>query len=241
MKTRKQKQQEYEQKYKNIPLDYKERLDYMCDIYNISEKKMEEILQVRSATINHLYYKDVKVVVLLEEPEGKKRPRYTLSRFNYNQIAKASNFIRVYSPDAISDSKYLKELVDEELDGLNQFIYTPCIVEFHAYIKTPSSYSVTEKFIAEMGLDRPPVKPDWDNIGKKYSDMYNSNVWLDDSLVIKGVVEKYYSILPRVEIKIRYLNCVYNKKQFNSIIKRLDKNMPLNYLNSKGELINGQL
>ncbi len=52
--------------------------------------------------------------------------------------------------------------------------------------------------------------------------MFNANVWLDDTLVIDGAIHRYYSVLPRIEIKIKYLNMVYNKYQYNSITKRTD-------------------
>ena len=86
--------------------------------------------------------------------------------------------------------------------------------------------------MAEIGLDRPITKPDFDNIAKLYSDMYNSNVWLDDCLTIRGSVDKFYSILPRVEIDLRFLNGVYNKHQYNNIINRKDftENMSLNII-----------
>ena len=62
--------------------------------------------------------------------------------------------------------------------------------------------------------------------------MYNSNVWIDDCLTIKGTVYKFYSVLPRVEINLNYLNAVYNKKQYDSIINRKDftENMSLEYI-----------
>ena len=52
--------------------------------------------------------------------------------------------------------------------------------------------------------------------------MFNTNVWLDDDLVIDGAVHKYYSVLPRIEIRLKYMNMVYNKHQFNSIVNRTD-------------------
>ena len=69
--------------------------------------------------------------------------------------------------------------------------------------------------------------------------MYNHNVWLDDALVIDGSVHKYYSILPRVEIKLRYLNCVYTRNFYSAMINRKDfeSNQNLNYLDRKGELV----
>ena len=69
---------------------------------------------------------------------------------------------------------------------------------------------------------RPKKKPDWDNIAKKYSDMTNHNIWLDDSFVIEGTVKRFYSVLPRIEIHIRYLNMLYNKKQYDYISNRKD-------------------
>ena len=71
--------------------------------------------------------------------------------------------------------------------------------------------------------------------------MFNYNIWTDDALVIDASVHKYYSILPRVEIKLRYLNALYNKNMYNSIIKSKEYekiNCPLIYLDSKGELKN---
>jgi Holliday junction resolvase RusA-like endonuclease len=127
----------------------------------------------------------------------------------------------------------MKRVVDAgELDGLNQLICTPCDVSYRAFFPTPSYYNRIEKFMAEIGLDRPLVKPDFDNIAKLYADMYNSNVWLDDMLTIKGTVDKFYSILPRVEIDLLYMNYVYNKHQYKNIINRKDftEGMELNYV-----------
>ena len=71
--------------------------------------------------------------------------------------------------------------------------------------------------------------------------MYNHNVWTDDATVIDGRVVKYFSVLPRIEIKLRYLNCIYTKQQYNKAISRKDyDNSDLFYLDNKGGLINGK-
>ena len=46
------------------------------------------------------------------------------------------------------------------------------------------------------------------------------------------VVDKFYSILPRVEIDLSYLNAVYCKQQYQNIISRKDyeENMNLRYI-----------
>ena len=239
MSTRKQKQEEYQKKYGHIPIDYRERLEWMVDTYNISPSKMDEILDKRQAVLSNIFYYDYNIIELLEEPEGASRPRVRVLRSNYNRLAMSNQLIHVYVPGASEDHRYMRKLVETELIQLDGLITTPCNIEYNVYLKTPSNTNIVDKFMCEIGLFRPPYsKPDWDNIAKKYCDMFNYNIWMDDSLVIDGSVHKYYSILPRVEIKLRYLNCVYTKNFFNAMISRSGySNQELHYLNSKGELI----
>ena len=44
-KTRKEKMNEYENKYSNIPKDYNERLLWMINKINLSSSKMNEIIE----------------------------------------------------------------------------------------------------------------------------------------------------------------------------------------------------
>lgn len=223
-KNRKQKAEEYKRKFGDIPLDLTERLSYMYDKFNITEAKQQEIIQTRYQMLNTFQYYDLNIL-LLEEPEGTPRPRFRIiNRKNFANAAMSNGqFVHVYSINAHDDHMYMQRLLGEDLIKLNSMIYTPCIVEFNAYFKTPNTFNITDTFLAELGLIRPLVKPDWDNIGKKYSDMFNSNIWLDDTLVISGTVNRYYSILPRVEIKLRYLNMLQNKYQYNSINKKIEE------------------
>lgn len=240
IKNRKQKKIEYEEKFKGIPIEYNERLNYMCDLYNVTESKMNDILEKRNNMLYSLQYYDLNIVSLYEEPEGAKRPRFRIvSRTSFNKDALvAPEFVHVYSPNAKDDFLYMKRLMGEDLVALNGMINTPCIITYNAYFKMPSYLNTIDKFLAETGIIRPPIqKPDWDNIGKKYCDMYNHNIWIDDSLVIEGTVRKFYSILPRVEIQLRYLNCVYNKYQYNTIINRKDyDNTGILFMDNKGEI-----
>lgn len=215
----------------------------MVDHYNLSENKMKEIIEKRNNAIDNIYFYTCKVVQLLEEPEGTHRPRFrVIKKSNFNHAAiMDKEFVHVYTPNAQDDFNYMRKITEEkELVDIDGLINTPCVIKYDAYYKTPSYFNVTDTFLAEIGLFRPPIdKPDWDNVGKKYCDMYNHNVWLDDSLVITGTVNKYYSIKPRVEITLWYMNCVYNKHQYNSIIRRKDYDgSPLYYLDKTGGLIN---
>lgn len=223
---------EYLNKYGDIPVDYNERLLYMMDYYNITKTQADEIIAQRDDMLKSLNFFNYKVV-LYEEPEGAKRPRF---RFCKNTITSGASqgFVHVYSPDASAGHNQLRKIIESnELYQLDNLIYTPCIVTFDAYFKTPSYFNKKEVFLAEIGLENPLTKPDFDNIAKKYSDMYNSNVWIDDALTTTGVVHKYYSILPRVEIYLSFLNMFQNKHQYNSLIKRVNNPEQLNYYKFK--------
>lgn len=244
-KSRKQKQVEYDSKYGDIPLDLDDRLVYIIEQKHISDKQLDEILLKRDTMLNNLFFYECKIQQLFEEPEGSCRPRFrVLTKSNFNRQAIGSSFVHVYTPHAAEDHRYMKQLCDEELFQLDHLINTPCICRYDAFYKTPSSYNGSDTILAEIGLIRPPIqKPDWDNLGKKYCDMYNHNVWLDDALVFDGEVHKYYSILPRIEITLKYLNTVYTKQQYRQIINRKDYDgSPISYLDRFGRIVdqNGQ-
>ena len=237
MKNRKQKQLLYNQTYSEIPRDYNERLLYMIDKYHISESQMDQIIYRKRNIEERLYFIDY-VLILYEEPEGTPRPRFRIiNKANYMDAAIASpNFVHVYQPNAADDFRYMQKLGEQDLLNLHQFVQTPCNITIDCFFKLPSDYSVSDKILAEYGLDWSIRKPDWDNIGKKYSDMYNTNVWLDDNLVISGTVNKFYSILPRVEIYLKYLNLAPNKKHYNAIVskKNYNEEYPIRYLDNNG-------
>lgn len=223
-KSRKQKASEYEQKYGDIPVDFHERLSWLYDKLKITESQAFDIMLKRADMLGSLYFYDINVV-LFEVPEGSPRPRFRLvNRQNLANMAIANpSFIHVYSITGAEDNKFMRRLIDAgELSQLDQLICTPCDVDICAYMKTPSSYNKQDTILAELGLHRPIFKPDFDNIAKKYSDMFNKNVWLDDTLVVDGSIHKFYSVLPRIEIRIKYLNMLYNKHQYSAITNRVD-------------------
>ena len=223
-KSRKQKADEYTAKFGHIPIDYRERLSWLYDKLHLTEREAYVILDIHRSMISSLNYYTVSIV-LFEIPEGSPRPRMRIvNRQNLSNMALSnSNFIHVYSLTGHEDQVFMKRLLTEqEFEGLNQIICTPCDVDINAYLKTPSSYNRKETILAEVGLQRPITKPDWDNIEKRYSDMFNRNVWLDDTLVIDGAIHRYYSVLPRIEIRLKFLNLLYNKHQYNQIINRVD-------------------
>ena len=244
MKSRKQKLNEYEEKYRDVPRDYKKRLNWLCDQLNITtDNQYDKILKKRQRMISSLYY-STYLVVLYEDPEGSPRPRARLiNKHNVVEYAINSPRIHIYSISGKQDRDYMRKLMSsDEVYALKSIIYTPCDVEYRTYFKTPSYFSKNDKILAEIGLIRPITKPDWDNIGKKYSDMYNSNVWIDDANVIRGTVDKFYSALPRVEIELNFLNALYTSSQRKAIEPRVEKavndlqNIELFFFNNEGEI-----
>ena len=236
-KTRKDKEKVYKEKYDNIPREYDERLGYIIDKYNVSEKQLNDIIYRKRNMEYNLEFLDFKLI-LYEIPEGTPRHRYRIiNKSNYMNAAIAMpSYVHVYQPNAKEDHVFMKRLVDEELNNLNIFIQTPCNIEINNYFPMPSNYNSSDVLISEYGLNWCIKKPDWDNIGKKYSDMYNSNIWLDDKLVISGQVNKFYSVLPRVEIDIHYLNIVPTLQDYNLIIRQKEYNeeYPIQYLDKQG-------
>ena len=232
IKSRKQKAKLYESKYSEIPRDYIERLSWMYDKYHITKAKAEEILRAKYNILSSLYYSDDILVVLYEEPEGSPRPRARyVNKSNLTSYAKSDpGYIQVYSLTGASDRKFMKRLIDDnDLMKLDHLICTPCDVEYNSFSKTPSSYNTINTFLSEVGIIRPISKPDFDNMEKKYADMYNGNVWIDDALVQDAAIHKYYSILPRVEIRLKFLNLLYTKYQYEQIIKRVEDPNIVNY------------
>ena len=182
------------------------------------------LVQIRKALADlNLYYYDFNVV-LNEIPEGTPRPRFRITRGNYGSAAaNFPGFIRVYSLTGKEDQVFMQRLIGDDLIQLDRLISTACNIDICTFTETPKNFNKADKVLSEIGLIRPLQKPDWDNIEKKYSDMFNSNIWLDDTLVIDGSIHKYYSVLPRVEIRIKYLNMVYNKYQYDKILPRIIK------------------
>ena len=209
-----------------IPKDYQERINWIIDTYKISDAKLKDIIDTKDKMLQQMYYMPELFVVIYEIPEGSPRPRARFIKSKGNNIlANARSnpgFIQVYSITGAADKKFMQEFkTNSDFDFLESLIYTPCSIKYDAYFKTPSIFNSKEKMLAELGMIRPLSKPDFDNVEKKYSDMYTGNIWVDDSIVIESNFNKYYSELPRIEITLRYMNMLYNKYQYKSASKRL--------------------
>ena len=222
MKSRKEKMLEYELKYSDIPRDYQERLQWLYEHLQIDDEISDQILAARNAYIVSTYWKTIRLV-MYEIPEYSPRPRAQLiTRKDIVNSVGTNGFIHVYTENSRDNKSYMELYRREHLPELVQLLCTPCDVEMRYFYPTPRQYNKVQIFLAEIGLDRPIIKPDIDNTCKAYFDMFTGNIWLDDILVVDTCLRRYYSILPRVEIDLRYANQLYNIHQYRSITQRKD-------------------
>lgn len=120
------------------------------------------------------------------EPVAKGRPRFTMTG-------------RAYTPKRTHDyEKKVKEAYSGEMFPED----IPLEVHIDAYFQIPKSVSKKRHEEMRRGSIRPMKKPDADNIAKSICDALNGVAYADDKQVIRLVVDKWYSDVPRAEVKI---------------------------------------
>lgn len=190
-------EKEYNKQYGDIPSDYNGRLDYLLKDMNLHKfkipifKYLEKIRNIKWKTISYTIY-------LL--PKATPRPRLGQSGVFYVKGAKDNKKI------------FQKYLINQDIDLITTPVKFSCI----SYFPIPKSMNAVEKIAAELGYIRPTSKPDWDNVGKAYCDMIQDVLINDDSLIIEGTSKKFYSVKPRIEVTLQYMedyDSEYNKKK----------------------------
>jgi Holliday junction resolvase RusA-like endonuclease len=122
---------------------------------------------------------------------GKGRPKF----------ARRGNFVSTYTPEKTANYETLvkwyfqQEAQGQKLDGMLK-------VEIDAFYPIPKSTSKKQAENMRNGIIRPVKKPDFDNVGKIICDSLNEIAFKDDSQIVDGRVQKFYSDTPRVEIEI---------------------------------------
>lgn len=182
----------YEQEFGNIPNTQLERIAYILGnkannekVNAIIMKDAKRIKRIKKSKISFTMWKIVK---------PSRRPRANTT----------TGFVRMYVPGAAEAGDWFQEFAKE----LNlPFIDTPCIINMDIYEKTPSSFSIKKKVLAELGLIRPWKRTgDFDNYAKGIADAIQHGMLKDDCLVIESTQKLYYSIKPHADIEIIYWN-----------------------------------
>lgn len=183
--------QEYQNKYGDIPKKFNERFLYLINKLQLKDNDLSK-LKNSIKRIQSIKYNEITFIFYFI-PQATPRPRY-------------SRFSKVfYIKNAMNYNQVFGEFIDG-CDDINFKIITPCEFECKTFAPIPEQMNKIDKILAELSLIQNISKPDWDNLGKTYSDMVQKHLILDDSLIFKGSVEKLYSSKPRIEIKIRYMN-----------------------------------
>ena len=140
------------------------------------------------------------------EPKGKGRPRVSVRKAGNGE----GTFARAYTP---KDTAIYENLVKMEYENQCKSYRFPddvmLDIRIFAYYGIPKSTSkrMRERMLA--GEVRPTKKPDFDNIAKIICDSLNDIAYKDDKQIVDGMLRKFYSDRPRVEVKLQTIggNC----------------------------------
>lgn len=81
----------------------------------------------------------------------------------------------------------------------------PLTIDLVVLMPIPASKAAAWKRGALAGTIRPTSKPDYDNFAK-ILDALNMIVWVDDALVVRGTIEKWYSEQPMFAVRVSPLS-----------------------------------
>lgn len=191
---------DYHQKYGRIPKDYMERLAWLYEEVGFKQSHLTNLLE-KLEQLSNDNWSEVSYIFYMT-PKPTPRPKLSPNTFVF------------YVHGAKMNKQIFERFVDEHSE-MECVISTPCILDTKVYIQTPATMSIEEKVAAELGVVHNINAPDWDNLGKTYSDMVQDVLVSNDSLVFSGRVQKYYSVLPRIEVNVKFMrvyDCKFNKR-----------------------------
>lgn len=128
-------------------------------------------------------------IVLLGAPRGKERPRLTKSG-------------HVYTPEKTSDYEAALKYAAKEAMGDRPPLEGPLEMIMKVVVPIATSWPKKRQAAALAGTELPTKKPDLDNFMKTI-DACNLIVWVDDSQIVKTVIEKRYGDKPGMWISVR--------------------------------------
>ena len=198
-------EKEYHEEYDKISRNDTMRFSELLRSMKLSDKSRKEIFPYIQRNLD-IEWDSIAFIIYLV-PKATPRPRHNIAR-------------NIFYVSGAKDNKDIFEKFVRKLD-INM-ITTPCKFYCNSYLPIPKSMSNVEKILAELGLIRPISKPDFDNLSKTYSDMLTGTLIYDDMLIIEGVSKKFYSTLPRIEIRIAYMkqhDCLYNEKKMRKKVE----------------------
>lgn len=134
----------------------------------------------------------IKHFVILGEPKGKQRPKFTT----------INGHARAITPKQTIAYENLVVLEYRTQAGGHYFPDNkPVFALIDCFMQIPKKPKQTTREMLSHLL-RPMKKVDWDNAGKIICDSLNGIAYHDDSQIVDGRVRKYWSQRPRVEVTL---------------------------------------
>jgi len=96
------------------------------------------------------------------------------------------------------EKEYFQHKIEEQYDG--PLISSAVSLDTIFYVSIPKSASKKKRELMLSGGIRPTKRPDATNMRKFTEDCLNGTVLEDDSQVVNGCLQKWYSETPRTEI-----------------------------------------
>lgn len=114
-------------------------------------------------------------------------------------------YMNIYVPHAKENGDWFEDYYKNHPELPK--VTTPCEIVIEVYEKTPSSFSIKNKVLAELGVIRPWRRTgDFDNYAKSIADAIQHGMLEDDCLIYDSRVARKYSMKPRAVVKITYFN-----------------------------------
>lgn len=129
-------------------------------------------------------------IVVMGAPVGKGRPRFTRSG-------------HAYTPDKTRAYEQSVAWAAKAEMGPRQPIDGPVQMYFRAVFEIPKSWPEKKRMDALLGVIRPTVKPDADNLIKAVADSLNGIVYRDDSQITEITGSKRYGTQAFVTVTVK--------------------------------------
>ena len=186
----------YQELYGDIPNTQMERIEYILG-KRADNKLFNENIAITGKKIKRIK-KNVIKFTMWKVVKPSARPRANTS----------AGYIHMYVPRAAENKSWFQEFAEEHPEIVpNKIITTPCILNLTIYEKTPSSFTMKQKVLAELGLIRPCKRTgDIDNMMKSVSDAFTGTMYEDDCLIVESTLKLFYSIKPHCQVELIYLD-----------------------------------
>ncbi len=182
---------------------------YRQEFGNIPDTQLDRIVYILGKRAKDEKYN----AFIMKEAKRIKKIKTTTIRFTMWRVLKPSArpranrrgaYIRMYVPRARENGDWFEEFFNK--NDLPK-IETPCTMNMSIYEKTPTSFSMKNKVLAELGVLRPWKRTgDFDNYAKAIADMVQHGMLKDDCLIIESTQKLFYSIKPHVDVEITFMN-----------------------------------